>query len=54
MARSSRKHRQSRGACADAGNLDKGIEIALDVEPLVHEVKTLLNAATLISRISDP
>src|SRR5712692_1438172 len=39
-------------ACADAGNLEKAIEIALDIEPLVYEVNTLLNAASLINRIS--
>jgi hypothetical protein len=39
-------------ACADAGNVEKGIEIALDVEQLVYEVNTLLNAASLINRIS--
>jgi hypothetical protein len=38
-------------ACAQAGNLDKGIEIALDVESLTYEVNTLLNAAALINRI---
>jgi hypothetical protein len=39
-------------ACADAGNIEKGVEIALDVEQLVHEVTTFLNAASLINRIS--
>jgi hypothetical protein len=39
-------------ACADAGNVEKGIEIALDVEQLMYEVNTLLNAASLINRIS--
>jgi hypothetical protein len=39
-------------ACADAGNIEKGVEIALDVEQLVYEVETLLNAASLINRIS--
>jgi hypothetical protein len=38
--------------CADAGNIEKGVEIALDVEQLVYEVNTLLNAASLINRIS--
>ena len=39
-------------ACAASGNVEKGIEIALDVEQLVYEVNTLLNAASLINRIS--
>ena len=37
--------------CADAGNIQKAIEIALDVEQLVYEVNTLLNSASLIYRI---
>jgi hypothetical protein len=39
-------------ACAEAGNTENGVEIALDVEQLVYEVETLLNAASLINRIS--
>lgn len=39
-------------ACADAGNIEKAIEIALDVEQLVYEVNTFLNAASLMKRIS--
>jgi hypothetical protein len=39
-------------ACADAGNTKQGVAIALDVEQLVYEVNTLLNAASLINRIS--
>ena len=38
-------------ACADAGNVEKGIEVALDVEELVYEVNTCLNAASVINRI---
>ena len=38
-------------ACADAGNVKKGIEIALDIEQLIYEVNTFLNAASLINRI---
>ena len=38
-------------ACADAGNFSKGIEIALDVEQLLYEVNTFLNAASLIHRL---
>jgi hypothetical protein len=39
-------------ACADAGNVKQGGAIALDVEPLVYEVNTLLNAASLMNRIT--
>ena len=39
--------------CADAGNTKWGIAIALDVEQLVYEVNTLLNAASLINRITN-
>ncbi|MGE0037726.1 MAG: hypothetical protein AB7S93_19070 [Xanthobacteraceae bacterium] len=39
--------------CADTGNLSKGIEIALDVEQLLYEVNTLLNAASLIHRLGN-
>jgi hypothetical protein len=39
-------------ACADTGNIEKGVEIALDVEQLVYEVNTFLNAASLIRKIS--
>lgn len=39
-------------ACANAGNIEKAIEIALDVEQLIYEVNTFLNAASLINRIS--
>jgi len=38
-------------ACADAGNISKGTEIALDVEQLLYEVNTFLNAASLIHRL---
>jgi hypothetical protein len=39
-------------ACADSGNVEKGIEFALDVEDLIYEVGNLLNAASLIHRIA--
>jgi hypothetical protein len=39
-------------ACAEAGHLDKAIEIALDVEQLIYEVSTFLNAASLINRVA--
>lgn len=37
--------------CANVGNLEKAVEIANDIEQLVYEVNTLLNAASLINRI---
>jgi hypothetical protein len=37
-------------ACAQAGNPEKGVTIMLDVEQLVYEVNTFLNAASLLSR----
>jgi len=39
-------------ACAESGNISKAIEIALDVEQLIYEVNTFLNAASLMNRIS--
>lgn len=38
-------------ACSNAGHVEKGIEIALEVEQLIYEATTLLNAASLINRI---
>jgi hypothetical protein len=39
-------------ACAGAGFHEKGLEVALDMEQLLHEATTLLNAASLINRIA--
>jgi hypothetical protein len=39
-------------ACAEAGNADKGVQVALDVEELIHEATRLLDAATLINRLA--
>jgi hypothetical protein len=39
-------------ACAESGNTKQGIAIALDVEHWSTRVNTLLNAASLINRIS--
>jgi hypothetical protein len=39
-------------ACAGAGFHEKGLEVALDVEQLLYEATTLLNAASLINRIA--
>jgi hypothetical protein len=38
-------------ACALSGHAEKGIEVALDVEQIVYEVNTFLNAASLINRL---
>jgi hypothetical protein len=38
-------------ACAGAGFHEKGLEVALDMEQLLYEAATLLNAASLINRI---
>lgn len=38
-------------ACAVSGNVEKGIEVALDIEQIVHEVNTFLNAASMINRL---
>jgi hypothetical protein len=38
-------------ACAEAGNIEKAIEVALDVEQLIYEVSTFLNAASLMNRV---
>jgi hypothetical protein len=40
-------------ACAEAGNPKKAIEIALDVEQLINEAETLLNAASLLNRMTN-
>jgi hypothetical protein len=40
-------------ACADSSNVDKAIEIALDLEQLIYEVNTFLNAASMIRRIGE-
>jgi len=38
-------------ACAESGNIEKAVEIVLDVEQLIYEVSTFLNAASLMNRI---
>jgi hypothetical protein len=38
-------------ACAISGNVEKGIEVALDIEQIAYEVNTLLNAASMINRL---
>ena len=39
-------------ACAEAGNADKGVHVALDIEPLIYEATRLLDAASLINRLA--
>ena len=39
-------------ACAGVGNLDEAIRITFAIEQPIYEVTTLLNAATLIKRLS--
>jgi hypothetical protein len=39
-------------ACAGAGFCDKAVEITMDIEQPLYEVTTLLNAVSLINRIS--
>ena len=39
-------------ACASAGFYEKGLEVALDMEQLLYEATTMLNAASLINRIA--
>jgi hypothetical protein len=40
-------------ACSEAGNVDKAVDIANDIEQPIYEVTTLLNAASLINRLRD-
>jgi hypothetical protein len=39
-------------ACAVSGNFGKAIEIVLDIEQPLYEANVLLNAASLIHRLS--
>ena len=39
-------------ACAEAGNADKGVHVALDIEQLCYEATRLLDAASLINRLT--
>jgi len=36
-------------ACAVSGRTGKGMEVALSLEPIVYELNTLLNAASMIN-----
>ena len=42
---------KSAEACAVSGNIEKGIEVALDIGEIVYEVNTFLNAASMINRL---
>jgi hypothetical protein len=48
----SRYRAKAAEACAIAGSVEKGVEVALDVEQLLYEVNTFLNAASMIRRIA--
>jgi len=39
-------------ACAEAGDADRGVKVALDIEQLVYEATRLLDAASLINRLA--
>lgn len=38
-------------ACGEAGNIQKAVEIALDIEQLIYEANTMLNAASMMHRM---
>ena len=38
-------------ACADAGDADRGVKVALDIKQLISDANRLLDAATLINRL---
>jgi hypothetical protein len=38
-------------ACAVSGRTRKGMEVALSLEPIVYELNTLLNAASMVNRL---
>ncbi len=39
-------------ACAEAGNANKRVQVALDIEELIPEARRLLDAATLMNRLA--
>lgn len=41
---------QGAAACAEAGDPQSGLQLALDIEQPLYEVNTLLNAASLMNR----
>ena len=38
-------------ACASAGSVDAAVDVSMDIEQLIYEATTLLNAASLVRRI---
>lgn len=40
-------------ACAEAGNFETAIEVALDIELIIYEVTTFLNGASMLHRINN-
>ena len=38
-------------ACAVAGSIDAAVEVSFDVEQLIYEATTLLNATSLMNKI---
>lgn len=40
--------------CAEAGQVERAFQIALDIEPLLHEANSLLQAAAVIKRQIGP
>jgi hypothetical protein len=47
------RDREGRRDLRDKGDADAAVRIALDVEQLVHEANTLLNAASLMNRLAN-
>ncbi|MBZ0148003.1 MAG: hypothetical protein K8F62_10745 [Pseudorhodoplanes sp.] len=39
-------------ACADSGQVDKAVEVSLEIEQLSYEASRLLDAASLLNRLS--
>ena len=39
-------------ACAESGQIDKAVQISLDIEQLAYEASRLLDAASLLNRLS--
>lgn len=40
-------------ASADSGKTDKAVSTMMDIEPLIYEINTFINAASLINRVAD-
>lgn len=39
--------------CADIGRADDAVRVTLDLEPLLYEAKTLINAASILNRMME-